>query len=168
MQSFDLGRRFPLVVTPFRTFQHLVTVREQLTCLESVNRHLVDGGRFILDVFNPSISRLAEDGALQESDDEPEFTLKDGRRVQRRQRTVSRDYFQQIQDIELIYDVAHPDGQRERLVHRFLMRYFFRFEAEHLLARCGFEVEAVYADYDRSPYGSKPPPGELVFVVRKT
>ena len=44
------------------------------------------------------------------------------------------------------------------------MRYLFRFEAEHLLARCGFEVEALYADYDRSPYGSQYP-GELIFVA---
>jgi hypothetical protein len=41
-----------------------------------------------------------------------------------------------------------------------------RFEVEHLLARCGFEVEALYADYDRSPYGSKYP-GELIFVARR-
>jgi hypothetical protein len=34
------------------------------------------------------------------------------------------------------------------------------------LARCGFEVEVVYADYDKSPYGSKYP-GELIFVAKK-
>ncbi|HUG53737.1 MAG TPA: hypothetical protein VMR21_09050 [Vicinamibacteria bacterium] len=42
----------------------------------------------------------------------------------------------------------------------------FRFEAEHLLARAGFEVEHLYAGYDRSPFGSTYP-GELVFVARK-
>jgi hypothetical protein len=46
------------------------------------------------------------------------------------------------------------------------MRYLFRFEAEHLLARCGFDVEHVYADYDKTPYGSKYP-GELIFVAKK-
>ena len=46
------------------------------------------------------------------------------------------------------------------------MRYLFRYEAEHLLARCGFAVEALYADYDKSPYGSKYP-GELIFVARR-
>jgi hypothetical protein len=46
------------------------------------------------------------------------------------------------------------------------MRYSFRFEVEHLLARCGFSVENVFADYDRSPFGSKYP-GELIFVGRK-
>ena len=41
-----------------------------------------------------------------------------------------------------------------------------RFEAEHLLARSGFEVEHLYAGYDKSEYGSKYP-GELIFVARK-
>lgn len=52
------------------------------------------------------------------------------------------------------------------MVHRFQMRHFFRFELEHLLARSGFRLEAVYADYDGSPYGSKYP-GGLIVVARK-
>ena len=68
--------------------------------------------------------------------------------------------------MELIYEVSHPDGRDERLVHSTQMRYLFRFEAEHLLARNGFQVEALYADYDRSPYGSKYP-GELIFVAKR-
>jgi hypothetical protein len=43
------------------------------------------------------------------------------------------------------------------------MRYFFRFEAEHLLARAGFQIEHLYAAADKSPYGSRYP-GELFFV----
>jgi hypothetical protein len=46
------------------------------------------------------------------------------------------------------------------------MRYLFRFEAEHLLVRSGFQVETVYADYDRRPFGSKYP-GELIIVATK-
>ena len=52
------------------------------------------------------------------------------------------------------------------LVHSFPMRYLFRFEAEHLLVRSGFEIEHVYADFDKNPYGSKYP-GELIFVAMK-
>ena len=92
--------------------------------------------------------------------------MPDGRRVQRRSRVVKRDVFKQYQDVELIYYATHPDGDTERTVHAFPMRYLFRYEVEHLLARCGFEVEALYADYDQSPCGSKYP-GELIFVAKK-
>lgn len=166
MQQFDLGREFGLVTIPFRPFQHLITVEDQLSCLDSIHRHLADGGRLILDLFNPSLPRLVEERYLAESGEEPEFTMPDGRKVVRRHRTVSRDLFNQVIDSELIYYVTHPDGREERLVHRFQMRYLFRFEAEHLLARSGFQVENVYSDYDRSPYGAKYP-GELIIVARK-
>jgi hypothetical protein len=134
--------------------------------LESIHQHLVDGGRMILDLFNPSLEALVRDNLGQEFGEEPEFTSPDGRRVVRRHKIVSRDYSNQINQIELVYHITHADGREERLVHAFAMRYLYRFEAEHLLVRCGFEVEKVYADYDKSPYGSQYP-GELIFVAKK-
>jgi SAM-dependent methyltransferase len=166
MRQFSLGHTFHLVTLPFRPFQHLITVEEQLACLICIHRHLVPDGQLILDIFNPSLDALARDDLGQEVGEEPPFTTPDGRRVIRRHKTVARDRWRQINQIELIYDVTHPDGRTERLVHPFPMRYLFRFEAEHLLARCGFEIEQVYADYDRSPYGSQYP-GELIFVAKK-
>jgi hypothetical protein len=166
MRQFSVGQAFPLVTTPFRPFQHLTTVEDQMLCLKCIHRHLVKAGRLIFDIFNPSLESLTRDDVGQEGGEEPEFTTPDGRRVVRRHKIVSRDRFNQINYVELIYYVTHPDGREERLVHAFPMRYLFRFEAQHLLARCGFEVEQVCADYDKSPYGSKYP-GELIFVAKK-
>jgi SAM-dependent methyltransferase len=165
MRDFDLSQSFPLVTIPFRPFQHLITVDEQLACLACVHQHLLKGGKLILDLFNPSLPTLTSDTIGEELKEEPEFSLPDGRRVVRRHKVVARDYFNQINHVELIYYVTHPDGREERLVHAFPMRYLFRFEAEHLLVRSGFEVEAVYADFDKSPYGSKYP-GDLIFLAK--
>ncbi len=167
MRDFDLGQTFNLITMPFRPFQHLIEVEDQIACLRCVQRHLAGDGRFILDLFNPFLPALTREVTGEEQGDEPEFTMPDGRRVLRRNRIVARDVFKQFQDVELIYRVTHPDGRAERIVHAFPMRYLFRFEVEHLLARCGFEVEALYAGYDKSPYGSQYP-GELVFVARNT
>jgi SAM-dependent methyltransferase len=164
MRDFELAQTFHLVTIPFRPFQHLTTVDDQLACLACVHRHLVKGGKLILDLFNPSLDALTSDTVGEEVGEEPEFSMPDGRRVVRRHKVVARDYFNQINHVELIYYVTHPDGRDERLVHAFPMRYLFRFEAEHLLVRSGFEVEAVYADFDKSPYGSKYP-GDLIFLA---
>jgi SAM-dependent methyltransferase len=166
MRDFDLGQIFKLIMIPFRPFQHLIEVEDQIACLHCIHRHLADDGRFILDLFNPFLPALARDVTGEEQGDEPEFTMPDGRRVLRRNRVVKRDVFKQYQDVELIYYITHPAGHTERHVHAFPMRYLFRHEVEHLLARCGFEIEALYADYDKSPYGSKYP-GELIFVAKK-
>lgn len=166
MRDFDLGSRFTLATIPFRPFQHLLTVEDQLSCLASIRRHLVDDGVLILDLFNPSLDFLVNRPVGKEIDEEPPFTTPDGRKVIRWQKTVAIDRFQQVGQYELIHYVSHPDGRQERLVQAFPMRYLFRFEAEHLLARAGFTLEHVYADYDKSPYGSKYP-GELLMVARR-
>lgn len=166
MRIFELPQRFRLATVPFRPFQHLTAVVDQLACLRSIHRHLIEEGRLILDLFNPWLEALVQDDIGQELGEEPEFTMPDGRRVIRRHKFITKDRFNQTNHVELIYYVTHPDGRQERLVHAFAMRYLFKFEAEHLLARCGFEVEQVYADFDKNPYGSIYP-GELIFVAKK-
>src|SRR5258708_2781953 len=60
MQDFDLGAdRFSLIYSAFRSFQHLLTVEDQLSCLRAVRRHLAPGGQFAFDVFAPKLERIA-------------------------------------------------------------------------------------------------------------
>jgi len=165
MRAFYLEQRFTLATIPFRPFQHLLTVEDQLACLATIRRHLVDGGRLILDVFNPALDQLVAGPVGLEYGDEAEFVMPDGRRVVRRMKTVATNRFTQVNDHELIYYVTHADGREERLVHGFSLRYLFRFEAEHLLARSGYVLEHVYADYEKNAYGTAYP-GELIFVAR--
>ncbi|MGH8103310.1 MAG: class I SAM-dependent methyltransferase [bacterium] len=166
MRKFDLGTQFALVTSPFRPFQHLTTVEDQLACLACIHRHLRKSGRLILDLFNPSIAILANREIGPEFGDEPEFVMPGGRKVVRRERVVARDYNRQVLDLELIYYVNHPNGLKERLVQAFQMRWLFRYEVEHLLVRSGFEIEAGYSDYEKTPFGTKYP-GELIFVAKK-
>jgi SAM-dependent methyltransferase len=166
MRDFELGKKFTLVTTPFRPFQHLLTSGDQIRCLECIHRHLDPDGTFILDIFNPSLTGITADNLGQEVGAEPEFTTPYGIKVRRFNKTNQRDHLNQILDVELIYYLTHPDGREERIVHAFQMRYLFHYEAEHLLARCGFEVLDCFADYQKNPLGSIHP-GELIFIARK-
>ena len=40
MRDFDLGQQFALVTLPFRPFQHLTSVEDQIACLTTIHRHL--------------------------------------------------------------------------------------------------------------------------------
>jgi SAM-dependent methyltransferase len=166
IRDFNLGRRFQLITLPFRPFQYLLTVEEQLACLSAIWRHLEPDGQLVFDLFNPSVHHLAKPVDPTETDDEPPFTHPDGRTVTRRSRILERDLANQTFTGELVYDVTHPGGRTERLVHHYRFRYLFRFEAEHLLARAGFSVDQVYSGFDRAPYGSQYP-GELIFVAQR-
>ena len=125
-----------------------------------------DDGRFIVDLFNPSLEMLVNTEVGVELDPDPPFLLPDGRTVQRRMRIIQRNRLTQVNGNEFVYYITDKDGAVQRIVHPFSMRNTFKFEMEHLLYRVGFVVEQVYADFDRSPFGSKYP-GELIFVARK-
>ena len=52
------------------------------------------------------------------------------------------------------------------MVSRFRMRWFYRFEVEHLLARCGLGIETIYGNFDRSGFDRESP--EMIFVATET
>jgi SAM-dependent methyltransferase len=166
MRRFELQETYGLITVPYRSFQHLTTVEDQLSCLRCLHHHLASGGRLILDLLNPSVHFLAREVTGKETPFDQMLDLPDGRHVQRAHRLVSLDLHEQLLHSEQIYYVNHPDGRQERLVHAYDLRYLYRYEAEHLLARCEFELEQVYADFDRQPYGSVYP-GELILIARR-
>ena len=166
-RRLDLGETYSLAVIPFRPFQHLLTVDDQLTCLHSIHRHLRPGGTLVFDLFNPSLQMLVDETHTSEWGDEPEFTTPAGERVRRRFRVARRDWLHQIQDLEMISYVTSPDGSTRRDVERFQMRHLFRYEVEHLLVRAGFENVHVYSDFGGTPFGTKYP-GELVIVASRS
>jgi SAM-dependent methyltransferase len=142
-----------------------MTVDDQRRALAALRAHLAPGGRLVLDLFNPSLPFLGDERWLVSPLVEPASAMPDGRRFVRTMRIVARDFFNQTQDIELVHEVTWPDGRVERNTDTTRLRYLFRFEAEHLLVREGFTIEALYGNYDRSPYGTTYP-GELIFVAR--
>ena len=166
MRDFQLDTRFALITLPFRTFQQLLEVGEQIACLTCLHLHLEKGGLLVLDLFNPMIERLTEENYPTEFHLEPAATLEDGSEMVRSTRMVSRDLARQCMDVEFQHDVTYSDGRKEQYVEHATLRYFFRYEVEHLLARCGFQVVNLYADYKRKPFGEIYP-GELLFVARK-
>jgi SAM-dependent methyltransferase len=165
MREFDLRDRFNLVTMPFRSFHHLLTVNDQLACLSSIREHLAACGLLILDVN--AFGHLVNGTVGQESGNEPDFYLPDGRSVQLRHRIVVRNQYEQVVDAQVIYRIAFPDGRQQRLVQALRLRYTSRFELEHLLARSGFELRNVYGGYDRVPFGTTTSEEFLVVAMRR-
>ena len=164
-RDFSLGRRFALVIAPFRVFQHLTTVEDQLSCLAAIARHLEPGGRLVFDVFNPHFSYLVRDRTA-ETEDTPRFTLPDGRTLRRASRVLRVRWHDQVSETELVYYIAPHEGAAEvRHVQAFEMRWCLRAELEHLIARSGFQLEGFYGDFDRSPL-TEPSP-EMIVSARR-
>lgn len=165
MTHFSLGRTFTLATVPFRPLQHLVTVAEQREFLSCVHRHLEPGGKLALDVFYPHLPALISPVNPEEIADTPEVTLADGRRMWRTYRLTAKHLAEQTNDVELIYYVQDPNGATTRIVQAFPMRYFFRFELEHLLMRGGFKVQDLFGGLDRSPFTDSSP--EMIVIATR-
>jgi SAM-dependent methyltransferase len=58
--SFDLEQRFNLIYVVFNTFFALLTQEEQVTCFQSVGRHLIADGVFLIDAFVPDPCRFVD------------------------------------------------------------------------------------------------------------
>jgi SAM-dependent methyltransferase len=162
MQGFDLGgERFALIYTAFRGFQHLYTVEDQLACLACVRRHLAPGGAFAFDVFNPRLERM---GAREEPERVGIRFEQGGEEVVRYER-VQRDAGRQLLRVWMRYQRRRAGGDLAGEEVDFQMRWFYRFEIEHLLARAGFQEVAIYGDFARSPFAEGSP--EIIAVARQ-
>jgi SAM-dependent methyltransferase len=164
MTSFELGRRFALVTSPFRGFQHLTTVTQQLACLGRCHAHLTPDGLLVLDLFNPDPSLLYEHPGTSGEEIAETVAWSDGRTIRWWGRVTGYHRARQFNQCEMTYEITEPGRATRRVTERFPMRYLFRHEVEHLLARSGFRIVRLYGDYDRSPYGDDSP--ELIVVAQ--
>jgi SAM-dependent methyltransferase len=162
MTEFDLREKFRCILIPFRPFQHLLETEQQISCLRCVAKHLAPKGLLILDFFQTDAERMHDERFLQETA-LIEYDLPGGRHVALSERVAAFHRAMQRNDVEMIFRVRHADGQQEHLVMEWTLRYFFRYEVEHLLARCGFRVDAVYGNFDGSPLRDESP--EMIFVA---
>ncbi|UCH34927.1 MAG: class I SAM-dependent methyltransferase [Armatimonadota bacterium] len=162
MSGFDLGATYGLIIIPFRSFQALLERSQQRGCLESCARHLSPGGRLAIDVFNPRMSRLAAIGPVEES--EATYTGPDGSDIRETGKTEY-DTANQRLVWRPRYECTAPNGEVMVREYALELRYFFRFEMEWMLDAGGFEVEALYGDFDRSALTAESP--EMIFVARR-
>jgi SAM-dependent methyltransferase len=165
VRRFAFRRPFAQVFLPFRVFQALLTVEAQLAALGATRAALRPGGRLVFNVFDPRADLLADGGAVERVRESGRRYEDAGTRV--RERFVARyDLVEQILDLTFLYERETPNGAVERAFEPVRLRYFHRFEIEHLLGRAGYEVEALYGDWQRGPFVENGQ--EMIWVARRT
>jgi ubiquinone/menaquinone biosynthesis C-methylase UbiE len=167
MRDFVLDRQFKLIMIPYRAFLYMYTPEDQKQALTCIHNHLADGGHLIFNIFDPRLDIIANHfgslgSALKMVDEFVQPTT--GRRV-----VVwdTRQYDPEKQMIAQYFIFEELDDQGTLVNKHYVplnLRYIFRYEMQHLLALCNFEVEALYGDFGRGPfhYG-----GEQIWITRK-
>jgi len=168
MRSFELEEPFELVIIPAHAFQILNTSQDQVACLESIRRHLSPGGALVVHLDPPDISWLGdlrrEKGGVFEA--EEEFRHPDTGRLVRALRAWSYEPSTQSAIVQSVWEETDAAGHVVSRVERGPIRLHcvFRFEMEHLLARVGYVVEAIYGDFYRQELQDESP--DMIWVAR--
>lgn len=163
MRTFSLRTRFRMALCAINSFMHLTTPEDQAACLQAVHHHLVPGGLFIVDVFNPDLALLLEgSGRLM-----LERMLVDPAGPTLITKMVSAwvDRARQVNHVTYLYDEMQADNTLKRTVAMISQRYLYRYEMEHLLMGNGFVIENVYGNYDLEDFGAESL--KMIFVARK-
>ena len=134
MRDFDLGRAFDWIIFPFRVFQALTSDEDRRLCLASARRHMHEGSRAVVTLFNPDRSILEGWGRKDvldfESTDEAT-----GRTVRRFQDQLWHDSERQIIAATTRYQVHDGDAVLETLVDELELGYLYPDQCEFALCR---------------------------------
>ena len=146
----------------------ILTAADQVTCLESIKRHLSPGGALIVHLDHLSVrwlgALMGDEGGVYktaESLTHPET----GRKIQT-SRAWSYEPATQTAISQTVWEEISEGGEVTDLWESGPLRFHcvFRFEMEHLLERTGFTVEAVYGDFFRGELIGES--SEMIWVAR--
>jgi ubiquinone/menaquinone biosynthesis C-methylase UbiE len=168
MRTMELGQQFALIMIPYRAFLHLLTPEDQQQALRCIYRHLVPGGRLALNIFDPRLDIIAAHsgplgGAIKRLGDGFVHPAT-GNRVMAYD-TRRYDPERQLLEEYRIFEELDAEGRVVDKVYALLtLRYLYRYEMQYLLERCGFEIVALWGDWQRGPfrYG-----GEQIWLARR-
>ena len=126
-----VGERVPLVICPFRSLLHMHVDEDRLSVLAAAYDLLVPGGRFVFDVFAPDAADIAQthEHWLEREPGIFEHAVWD---------ETTRTLTLRVRDDQLETTMA--------------LAWLSPEEWHALLERAGFEIEACYGWFDRSPY----------------
>jgi SAM-dependent methyltransferase len=165
MRDFELAERdLDLAIVAVKSVAYLTEREDQLRCLSRIAAHLRPGGLLAIDFMHPRPDWVgAPTGSMR--DDLLQRVPGRGFTLSRVESVVSTDLARQVRVIRSIYELIDDRGAvMEKRFVEWPYRWTYRFEAEHLLERAGFAVEAVYGGYQREPFVSESP--AMLFLAR--
>ncbi len=140
--DFKSNIRYDLIIAPFRVLMHLTEKAVQLRALNNVYDHLNPGGKFIFDLFVPDLKPLIT-GIDNVQDFEGEY--EPGNRVKRVVSTKP-DLINQIINITFRFEWNEGTSTFSQ-EWKTPMRFYFRFELEHLIERSEFRTYTIEGDF---------------------
>ena len=129
--------QFQLVYLVYNTISNLLTQAEQVACFRNAARHLAPGGRFVVELWVPELRRLPPGAGATVWHQEPGY--------------IGLDTYDVLRQQVVSHHFHYEEDGKARLT-RSPHRYIWPAELDLMGQLAGFDLEARYADWDRSEF----------------
>ena len=146
MCDFNLGQKFDLIFIPFNSFLHLYKEDEMTQCLKSIQNHLSDNGKFLLDIFVP----------------DPEFLYRDPDKKYEEMTIIhpnggectvwQKNQYKEETEINHIHWFFNRGNIEPMDEYDFDMRMIYPDTMDRVLSDSDFTIEEKWGDYDGEPF----------------
>jgi SAM-dependent methyltransferase len=137
MASARVPGEFTLVYLVFNTISNLLTQDEQVACFRNAARHLVPGGRFVIELWVPQLRELPPGAPAAVFHSEPGY--------------IGLDTYDVVDQRVVSHHVRFGDG-RQATVFRSPHRYVWPAELDLMGQLAGFELESRHAVWSGAPF----------------
>ena len=132
MATTRVPGEFTLVYLVFNTISNLQTQSEQVACFRNAARHLVRGGRFVIELWVPELRRLPLGQEATVGHVEPGY--------------IVLDTYDTVQQRVVSHHIRFGDGT-EASLFRSPHRYIWPAELDLMAQLAGFALESRHADW---------------------
>ena len=148
MRDFSLDKKFDYIFIAFNTFLHILTNSDAERCFRSINRHLKDGGRFILDIVNPHPDFLYKGSDIEV--EVMEFKDTDANEDVMVYEICQYDSISELCSIEWKYVYNDKSDLNKKFVYK--MRMYYPDTINRLLTDSNLKICEVFGDYEKNKF----------------
>jgi SAM-dependent methyltransferase len=143
--------RFTLVYLVYNTISNLLTQAEQVACFRNAARHLLPGGRFVIELWVPELRKLPPGQQAVVWRSEPG--------------ALGLDTYDVLAQQVVSHHVTFEETGEARLF-RTSHRYIWPAELDLMAQLAGFELESRHADWEDTPFTAESRSHVSVYHIR--
>jgi SAM-dependent methyltransferase len=160
MIDFHYDFKFNLVFIPARSFLHLSTQRDQISCLRNIHDHLENDGKLIINFFTPNLEMI-----LKNLDPDPPYQVLDTYMHPETKEAIKLSFKQvnditnQVQNITWCFEFAGLSHYTNMNV-----KWIYRNEFMLLSKFTGFDKVSLFSGFNEKEYNGQ---DEMVWILEK-
>jgi ubiquinone/menaquinone biosynthesis C-methylase UbiE len=166
MRDFSIDKKFNLVIIPYRAFLHMHTVEDQKKTLNNIRQHMAPGAHLIMNMFFPRID-VMDTYVNQLGTVVKQVKTLEAKSGNRQIVYDSRQYSSYTQLITQYFIIEEIDPSGLMVSKKYFpltLRWVTKFEMQHLLELCGFELVNLYGWFDKREFSDSSE--EMIWVAK--